>query len=342
MEPVISVVIPMYNADRFVREAIESVLNQTFSDIEVLVVDDCSTDRSVEIVEGMAADDQRIRLLRHEKNAGPAIARNTAFDVARGKYMACLDADDIFIPNALETLYKYAERTDADVVSANGTFVFEGEHMPTDFDNLSEGIYDGVPVKAATRLSSPDISIEVKAQRYLHGAYGLGHCWSKLYRRDFLNDNGIRFRVHAEDRCFTFECAMYARTYIRLPYFVNVYRRVKNSLSHQESTMKHLEDGVKGMSKFAADFDASMIHMEFIKERPDYRFQILNMQLAAVDMHEVMRYYPSSTQVGTDVIAAVDEAAREAYGEDGAFIGWLFHRQHLLYRRLLDLTRADR
>ena len=340
MEPMISVVIPMFNAEKYIREAVDSVLNQTVDDLEVLVVDDCSTDQSAQAVESI--DDARIKLLRHEKNAGPAVARNTAFDAARGKYIACLDADDIFIPNALEILLNYADKADADVVSANGTFVSESEQMPKDLSTLNQVIYDGAPVNIPTRLTKPDDSVQTKMERYIRGAYGFGHCWSKLYRREFLDDNGIRFRENAEDRCFTFECALHARTYLRLPIFINVYRRITESLSRQPSTMKHLEDGVKGMSKFAADFEESMRLIKFFEENPAYKFQIINLQLTAVDTHETMRYYPKGDRIDGDVIAAVDRAAQEAYGDNGAFIAWLFNQYHVLRRRVEELTPRGR
>ena len=276
-----------------------------------------------------------MRLLRHEKNSGPAVARNTALNVARGKYIACLDADDIFIPTALEILLNAAEKNSADVVTANGTLVSDSEQMPTDLKSLSQVIIDGVGVNEPVILTRPDDSLQSKMDRYIAGAYGFGHCWSKLYRRDFLERNHIRYRINAEDRCFTFECALHARIYIRLPQFVNVYRRIPLSLSRQPPNLQQLSDALDGLGKFARDFDESMRGIEFFEQHPEYKFAIIDLQMRQVDNGN-MRYYPSGNYLNGEVIAAVARGAQETFGERGAFIAWLFNRYHLLYRQMLE------
>lgn len=102
----VSVIIPVYNAEKYIGEAIKSVLAQTYSHFELIIVDDASTDRSVEIIRSF--NDYRINLIQHDKNRGPGAARNTALEVARGEWVAYLDADDQWLPERIEKLIKIA------------------------------------------------------------------------------------------------------------------------------------------------------------------------------------------------------------------------------------------
>jgi teichuronic acid biosynthesis glycosyltransferase TuaG len=102
MMPLVSVIMPAFNAERFIQQSIESALAQTLGDIEVLVADDASTDRTCMIVEELARGDMRLRLLKAERNLGPAAARNRAIEAACGRYISFLDSDDIWLPRKLE------------------------------------------------------------------------------------------------------------------------------------------------------------------------------------------------------------------------------------------------
>jgi len=99
----VSVVTPVFNSSKFIRDCIISVKGQTYENWELLLVDDCSTDDSIHIIKEEAADDKRISLVQLDKNSGPAAARNKALTMARGKYIAFLDSDDIWLPEKLET-----------------------------------------------------------------------------------------------------------------------------------------------------------------------------------------------------------------------------------------------
>jgi len=99
----VSVITPTYNSSQFIVDALESVLAQRFQDWEMLIVDDCSTDSTVEIVSRYAAQDDRIKVTLLSENSGAAVARNTAIKAAKGRYIAFLDSDDIWLPHKLET-----------------------------------------------------------------------------------------------------------------------------------------------------------------------------------------------------------------------------------------------
>ncbi|UTR11812.1 glycosyltransferase [Evansella sp. LMS18] len=105
----VSVITPAYNAEKFIHNTIKSVLAQTYSKWEMIVVDDCSTDSTVKIVREYMQQDERIKLIQLKKNSGPAVTRNTAIKNARGRYLAFLDSDDQWYPEKLEKQLKYME-----------------------------------------------------------------------------------------------------------------------------------------------------------------------------------------------------------------------------------------
>lgn len=105
--PMVSVIVPVYNCDEYLRDAIQSVIAQTYTEWELLLVDDCSTDGSVLIASEYAANDSRIKLLRQAQNTGAAAARNCALEAAQGRYIAYLDADDAWFDTKLEAQLQF-------------------------------------------------------------------------------------------------------------------------------------------------------------------------------------------------------------------------------------------
>lgn len=113
--PAVSVIIPVYNAAEFLKDGLNSLLKQTLREIEIICVDDGSTDGSLVILKEFEKTDARIRVI-HQENQGAGAARNNGMDVARGKYLAFLDADDFFEKNMLKAAYDRAEETEAEYV----------------------------------------------------------------------------------------------------------------------------------------------------------------------------------------------------------------------------------
>ena len=122
----VSIVTPLYNAATFIAQAIESVQSQTFKKWEMIIVDDCSTDDSAKIVKEMAADDVRIRLIRLDKNSGPAVARNRGIEEANGRYIAFLDSDDRWLPDKLQKQLAFMNEKGA-VLSFSGYYIIDEE-----------------------------------------------------------------------------------------------------------------------------------------------------------------------------------------------------------------------
>lgn len=101
-KPNVSVITPVYNAEKFLKETIDSVLKQSYKDFEYLLIDDCSTDNSPEIVKAYAEKDSRVKYIKLQENSGAAVARNTGLEHAQGRYIAFVDSDDLWYPEKLE------------------------------------------------------------------------------------------------------------------------------------------------------------------------------------------------------------------------------------------------
>jgi glycosyltransferase involved in cell wall biosynthesis len=126
----ISVVMACYNAAAYLQESIDSVLNQTFPDFELIVVDDASTDNTAEMMQAFARRDHRIRYYRQDENRGPAVARNTALELATGKWIAILDADDVAMATRLERQLAYLETNPETVLLGSGCIEVDATGRP--------------------------------------------------------------------------------------------------------------------------------------------------------------------------------------------------------------------
>lgn len=119
----ISIIMAAYNAEKTIEEAISSVLNQTYREFELLVVNDCSKDRTARLVESFAAKDNRVRLISNEKNSGVSYSRRHGLEKAKGAWIAILDSDDEWAPEKLEKQIALQEETNADLLFTGSTFM---------------------------------------------------------------------------------------------------------------------------------------------------------------------------------------------------------------------------
>lgn len=186
----ISVIIPVFNTEQYLDRCLDSVLGQDLEDLEVICVDDVSTDGSAALIQRRARKDRRLRYIRQEVNAGPGQARNRGIDTATGRYVYFLDSDDWIEPDLLSRMLQMADETGRDVI-INSSFVKE---------------YDGIDKKEyGTRFGF----LEEAPRAYDTATVLLLFppvLWGRLYRRSYLEDNNIRFpdlRGGGEDNYFT-------------------------------------------------------------------------------------------------------------------------------------------
>ena len=177
----ISVVMPVYNASDYLRPALDSVVHQTLTDIELICVDDGSTDNSLSIIKEYQQTDERIRILT-ENNAGPSIARNKGMARARGEYVIFLDADDFYDETLLEKLYNLAEEEKLDIAVCKFDIY---NNRKAKFEDNIKSDHGEIFLEAGvvSKNDYPDVILSCTT----------GYVWNKLFRREFLVEKELAF-----------------------------------------------------------------------------------------------------------------------------------------------------
>ncbi|MBR2526676.1 glycosyltransferase family 2 protein [bacterium] len=174
----LSIVLPVYNVEKYLKETLNCLVNQTFSDIEIICINDCSKDNSRSILTDFASKDKRVKIIDNEQNSGAAVSRNKGLDIATGEYVLFLDSDDIFERNLAESVIKAADENNSDIViynydttTGNKKINFKKNKKLIDkkffsYKDIPDRIFNIIPPNA----------------------------FSKLYRRKFLQENNLRFQ----------------------------------------------------------------------------------------------------------------------------------------------------
>lgn len=188
--PKVSIIIPIYNVEKYLRKCMNSVCGQTLSDIEIICVNDCSPDNSLEILKEYASKDNRIKIINFEKNKGVSVARNTGIDNATGEFIGFVDADDFIDLDFYEKLYNRAIETGNDLII--GTVQIETEHNIKQNDYILNDVLDKIKEKSL----------------YFNQLFWLG-----LYKTSLLKDYSIKFIencIYGEDRLLPLQSSYYA------------------------------------------------------------------------------------------------------------------------------------
>ena len=240
MIPIISIIIPMYNAEKFIAECLTSLLNQTLKNFEVIVVDDCSTDNSYTIVKNYLRVFNRnkevLRLIHSEKNSGsPGSSRNKGIEIAHGKYLYFVDSDDAIIDTALEELYTAAENFQADIVHTEKFFRADNEKISTNKNFLTvENLFPNTDFVTAPTFITPNIYERI--DKFIARKFDWSTCHNFI-RRDFLTRYNLKFPDinNLEDAIFTLYILCLAKKILLVPNIVYVYRKRRDSLSYGNS-----------------------------------------------------------------------------------------------------------
>lgn len=210
--PAISLLVPIYNVERYLAECLDSAIGQTFGDIEVICINDGSTDSSRDIIEAYLGRDPRVRVI-DKPNSGYGASMNMGIEAARGEYVAILESDDFFEPDALQGLLDAARSCDADVAKADFWFYWSVPEARDELFGWTEGMAAG--------LTDPAKSIDL--------FYRKPSIWSAIYKRSFLDGNGIRFLetpgAAYQDAAFNFKVWACAQRVAILPRPVLHYRQ---------------------------------------------------------------------------------------------------------------------
>lgn len=213
--PAVSILIPCYNVERYLRQCLDSVVNQTLTDIEIICINDGSTDSTPDILREYAALDSRIRII-DKPNSGYGDSMNKALDVATGEYVGIVESDDWADSDMFETLYDAAKKYDVDMVKSNFYDYRGGEST----------INEIIPEKDADTVLHPAEQNAVFTSTC--------YIWTAIYRRTWLNEQGIRFLptpgASYQDTSFNFKALACARNawFMRRP-FLHYRRDNENS-----------------------------------------------------------------------------------------------------------------
>lgn len=216
----VSIIIPIYNVAPYVEKCIRSVMAQTYRKLEVIIVDDCGTDNSMEIVESVIEKNKNseiiFHILRHEKNKGPGAARNTGIDAAKGEYIFSLDGDDVLMPLCIELLVKYARKyPGVDMVQgayfSNTPKFIEWTRSPLLFPKGVEYLQDST---ACRRLLQQKKHLPMVHNRLIKRSFIIDH---KLYNED---------RISGDDNLWTFLAGRYIKdiAFCNIPVYCYMYR----------------------------------------------------------------------------------------------------------------------
>lgn len=225
-EIAVSVIVPAFNVSEYIGECIESILEQTIDNIELILIDDCSDDNTVDVIKRYMANyagSKNIILLENNSNMGAGYSRNRGIDVANGRYLAFLDSDDFFERTMLEKLFKKSEEANADIAICNFSF----------YDN-QDNIY--IPYQSPYEDSPKYYEKGFKLDEICMYAFQFMKemAWNKLFKRKFVEKNNIRFQCqhNANDQFFVFGNMLKADKIIYVRDYLMFYRiHKKNQLS---------------------------------------------------------------------------------------------------------------
>ncbi|QJC97139.1 Glycosyltransferase involved in biofilm formation, EpsH like [Bacillus mojavensis] len=207
----VSVIIPVYNGEQYLRNCIDSVLGQTLKNIEVLIVDDGSTDTTRNILRYYEAIDERVKPI-YQANQGPATARNNALKQARGEFVAFIDADDWVDRETYATMYEVARENNADIVFTD---------MRWEYEDTTKRYTKSYSAKANKPLGRDEIKAEILTDFLYNGSYG-SVC--KLFRKNLIDTHDLAFpdgKYLGEDWLFNMDAFTYCQTayYIDKPLY---------------------------------------------------------------------------------------------------------------------------
>ena len=216
----VSVIIPVYNVEKYIRECLDSVVNQTYKNLEIICVDDCGTDNSIKIAEEYAQKDKRVKVFHHDKNMGAGVARNTGIQNSSGEYIFFVDPDDYLNLDIIELMVKKQKKTNADIIVSNfRNFAREKipdledilesrnflkcssqEHCQIGFDNFQDNL-DSVFISACGKLYKKDFLIKNNVWHINQNICGedRGFCLKALSNFpliSFMSNVGVNYRVN--------------------------------------------------------------------------------------------------------------------------------------------------
>lgn len=315
MEPKVSIIVPVYNAEKSLARCVDGILNQEFRDFELILMDDGSKDRSGEICDGYARADARVVVV-HKENTGVSDTRNQAIARARGTFLQFVDSDDWLTADATKLMVRAAEETGCDMVIADFYRVV-GEMVSQKGDIDADQVIG--------REAFVGFMMENPADYY----YGV--LWNKLYRRSLVEAHGIRMDAKlswCEDFLFNLEYVRYATTFYALRTPVYYYVKTKGSLVNQKISFARTVEMKLAMFECYNDFFKHVLDEDAYERK---RLQVYHFLVdAAKDGFVFPATIPGTQKLGEER----SQALQEVISEDGIIVEK--YRDRKLLERYLE------
>lgn len=317
MKPVVSIIVPVYNAEKYLKRCVDSILRQDYRDFELLLMDDGSSDGSAEICDGYERADSRVRVI-HKENTGVSDTRNQALDQAQGKFIQFLDSDDWIVPEATRLLVRSMEEYDCDMVISD-FYRVAGERLAQKGDIEED--------KVMNRQEFAACMIENPADFY----YGV--LWNKMFRRSIIEKYHIRMDTSlswCEDFLFNLEYIRHAESFYALQVPIYYYLKRKGSLVSQGATVNNTLKMKIGLFEYYNEFYKDVYDQE---DYANIRLQVYSfLWSAAKDGGVPIAILPGSKKLGEER----HRIQREEVEGDGAVIGQ--YRFRRLFQYELDIA----
>jgi glycosyltransferase involved in cell wall biosynthesis len=262
--PKISIIVPIYNVEKYIKQCLESIISQTLKDIEILCIDDCGTDSSIKIIESFAKKDSRIKIIQLDKNKLPGVARNIGIKSSTGKYISFIDPDDYVEPNLLEIAYTKIEELQLDSIWFN-VKIFDDKKKSFTKDNYFLETSNGI-----LNINPKNIN-----------KFPL-NCWNKIYRTSIIKKHNIMFSENILFEDLEFYHKFFTKS--KETYFINkhlyIYRLRPNSIL---SSKKSREDIFKAIKN---------VYFYLLKENifENYKESLMQLIVQSIERSDNVKY----------------------------------------------------
>lgn len=337
MDYKVSVIIPAYNARDYLVASVGNLLDQTLSELEVIVVNDCSQDDGMDLLKEHYGDNERVVLIDQPRNMGPGAARNAGVKAARGEYIGFVDADDAVLPDAFLKMYEAARDNKADILHTTGVLMpISRENVPdllkVDRDYWLQKTLD--EYEPADRITVLSDDISDRFEKWKKHAYHWA-VWNKLYRREFLLENDLCFggMKLSEDELFCFGCLFLAKRYVLMPGDFYLYRIFGDSLCRGKYTATLLERAVNSALDIVPLVNSLMDRIDFFKGNTSARTEVIASMLNELETYFIRPVYQ---EIGEASYEPIKKIFDERFGEYADYVYYTFFRLHENYPELGD------
>ena len=338
----VSVIVPMYNAQKYIVDCVEGLLKQSLEKVEVIIVNDCSSDNSMELCKKHFGDNERVQLIDQPRNMGPGAARNAGIKVARGEYIAFADSDDGVRFDAYQAMYDAAKESDADVIHVTGALIQTVDEAPDNLNLLTEDelyrvtLDEGDKPEKLTVLSD-DVEERLK-EWFLHHIHW--SIWNKLYRRSFLEENKLFFgdTKMAEDQIFCLGCLLKAGKYAKLPGEWYLYRIGGASLTRGQKQVKTLINALTTQMKITKLIDDTVKGVPYLES---HKTKIDEIKTYVLNLLESSYILPACEKIGAKELyecQELKELFEESFGAFSEFALFEFLNSHNNIKDAVDVN----